>query len=35
VTDGLDVIKKIGSTKTGQMDRPVEDVVMKKVTIVR
>lgn len=35
VTEGLDVIKKIGSTKTGQMDRPVEDVVMKKVTIIR
>jgi len=35
VTEGLDVIKKIGSTKTGPGDRPVEDVVMEKVTIKR
>ncbi len=35
VTEGLDIIKKIGSTRTGQMDRPVEDVVMNKVTILR
>jgi len=35
VTEGLDVVKKIGSTKTGPGDRPVEDVVMEKVTIKR
>ena len=35
VTEGLDVVKKIGTTKTGPGDRPVEDVVMEKVTIRR
>jgi len=35
VTEGLDVVKKIGSTKTGPGDRPVEDVVIEKVTIRR
>jgi len=35
VTEGMDVVKKIGSTKTGPGDRPVEDVVMEKVTIKR
>ena len=35
VTAGMDVIKKIGSTQTGPGDRPVEDVVMEKVTIRR
>ena len=35
VTKGMDVVKKIGSTKTGSGDRPVEDVVMEKVTIRR
>ena len=35
VTEGLDVIKKIGSTKTGPGDRPVEDVEIEKVTIRR
>ena len=35
VTAGMDVVRKIGSTKTGPGDRPVEDVVMEKVTIRR
>ncbi len=35
VTQGLDVISKIGATKTAAGDRPVEDVVMEKVTIRR
>lgn len=35
VTAGMDVVKKIGSTQTGPADRPVEDVVMEKVTIRR
>lgn len=33
VLEGLDVVKAIGKVKTGSMDRPVEDVVVKKVTI--
>ncbi len=28
VVDGLDVVKKIEATKTGQMDRPVKPVVI-------
>jgi cyclophilin family peptidyl-prolyl cis-trans isomerase len=35
VTKGMDVISKIGATKTAAGDRPVEDVVMEKVTIQR
>ena len=35
VTEGLDVVKKIGAAKTGPGDRPVEDVVIEKVTIRR
>ena len=35
VVEGLDVVAKIGSTKTGPRDRPVTDVVIKKVTIER
>jgi peptidyl-prolyl cis-trans isomerase A (cyclophilin A) len=35
VIDGMDVIRAIGTTKTGQMDRPVEDVVMEEVNIIR
>ena len=35
VVDGMDIIKKIGSTATGSRDKPVEPVVMKKVTIIR
>jgi peptidyl-prolyl cis-trans isomerase A (cyclophilin A) len=35
VTKGMDIVKKIGSTKTGSADRPQKDVVMEKVTIKR
>lgn len=35
VTSGLDVVMKIGSTQTGRMDRPVQDVVIEKVSIIR
>ena len=35
VVDGMDVIKKIGSVKTDQRDRPVKDVVINAVTIER
>ena len=31
----MDVVRKIGSTKTGDRDRPVKDVVIKAVKIVR
>ena len=34
VVKGMDVVKKIGSTPTDMRDRPIEPVVMKKVTIV-
>ena len=33
VVEGMDVVKKIGKTQTGSMDRPVTDVVMKTVKI--
>jgi len=33
VIEGMDVVRKIGSTPTGPGDRPVEDVVMERVTI--
>ena len=35
VIEGIDTVRKIGSVKTGAQDRPVEDVVMEKVTILR
>ena len=35
VTEGMDVVRKIGSTQTGPGDRPVDDVVMEQVTIRR
>lgn len=34
VIEGLDVVKKIGKVKTNAQDKPLEDVVMKKVVIV-
>jgi len=34
VVEGLDVVGKIGKTKTGAQDRPVEDVKMTKVYMV-
>ena len=33
VIEGLDIVKAIGKVPTGPADRPLEDVVMKKVTI--
>ena len=33
VTDGLDVVDAIGKTPTGRGDRPMEDVIMKSVTV--
>ena len=33
VTDGLDVVEKIGKVQTGRNDRPLEEVTMKKVTV--
>jgi len=33
VVEGMDVVNKIGLVKTGPMDRPVEDVVVKTVKI--
>jgi peptidyl-prolyl cis-trans isomerase A (cyclophilin A) len=33
VIAGLDVVKAIGKVKVGPMDKPVEDVVIKKITV--
>lgn len=33
VTKGMEIVKKIGSTKTDAKDRPLNDIVIKKVTI--
>lgn len=35
VVSGMDVVKKIGSTRTSAGDRPVTDVVIKSVTVKR
>jgi peptidyl-prolyl cis-trans isomerase A (cyclophilin A) len=35
VVEGMDVIMRIGKTKTGAGDRPVKDIVMEKVRIER
>jgi peptidyl-prolyl cis-trans isomerase A (cyclophilin A) len=35
VVDGMDVVRKIGSTKVGPQDRPVKDVVIESVKIRR
>lgn len=35
ITSGMDIVNKIGSAPTGAQDRPVEDIVMKKVTVIR
>ena len=35
VTEGMDVVKQIGSTKVDRRDKPVTPVVMNKVTIER
>ncbi len=33
VIEGMEIVEKIGHTKTGRNDRPVEDVVIKSITI--
>lgn len=33
VIEGMDVVRAIGKVKTGPQDKPVEDVVIKKITI--
>jgi cyclophilin family peptidyl-prolyl cis-trans isomerase len=33
VTEGMDVVEKIGAVRTGRNDRPIEDVRMESVTI--
>ncbi|MDA3860709.1 MAG: peptidylprolyl isomerase [Melioribacteraceae bacterium] len=33
VTSGIDVVEAIGKTKTGMMDKPVDDIVMETVTV--
>ena len=35
VVKGMDVVRNIGKVRTGPMDRPIEPVVMNKVTIQR
>lgn len=35
ITSGMDIVKKIGSTRVGPMDRPVNDIVMERVTVNR
>lgn len=35
VIEGMDVVNKIGVVRTGMQDRPVEDIVMEKVVIIR
>ena len=35
VVEGMDIVRRIGKVKTGAQDRPIEDVVMKKVWIER
>ena len=35
VTEGMDVVRRIGSTKTGDRDRPVKDIVIQTVRITR
>ena len=35
VVDGMEVVSKIGRTKTGDRDRPMKDIVIQRVTIER
>ena len=35
VTEGMDIVRRIGSTPIGRQDRPVKDVVINAVTITR
>ncbi len=33
VSSSMDLVKEIGNTKTGQNDKPVEDIIVNKITI--
>ena len=35
IVEGMDVVRKIGSTRTGERDRPVNDVVINSIKIER
>jgi cyclophilin family peptidyl-prolyl cis-trans isomerase len=35
VTKGMDIVQKIGAVKTGPGDRPIDDVIIEKLTIQR
>ena len=35
VTEGLDVLSEIESVETGMMDKPLEDIIIEKVEIIR
>jgi peptidyl-prolyl cis-trans isomerase A (cyclophilin A) len=35
VVEGMDVVRKIGGTRTGERDRPVNDIVIQSITIER
>jgi len=35
VVEGMDVVKKIGSARTGERDRPVNDIIIKSIKIER
>ena len=35
VVEGMEVVRRIGSTQTGRQDRPVKDVVINAITITR
>jgi peptidyl-prolyl cis-trans isomerase A (cyclophilin A) len=35
VTEGMEVVRRIGSTPTGRQDRPVKDVVINSITVTR
>jgi peptidyl-prolyl cis-trans isomerase A (cyclophilin A) len=35
VSEGMEIVKKIGKVRTGSMDRPVENVVINSVEVIR
>ena len=35
VVEGMDIVKKIGSAKTGPRDRPVKDIVIETIVVER
>jgi peptidyl-prolyl cis-trans isomerase A (cyclophilin A) len=35
VTEGMDVVKKIGSARTGERDRPLKDITIQSIKITR